>query len=231
MIPVQRGAKPKSLVDNAVTWTTEYQAARDAFNADPQNKTLKRAKEVAEAKYRQKDVQNALKIMFKDKCAFCERKRDYPHIEHFKPKMDYPALCFEWTNFVQACEVCNGASYKGVKFPLDANGSPLFINPCDEDPNLHIDFVIEPDANSENGFIARLKGKTPKGIITIQELGLNRVNLLKERNQSLLPYYQYIALKAREGDAQAVALLDKACSADFVFAAFARALRAKIVLP
>lgn len=231
MIAVTRSAEPASLTRNALSWTAEYQAARLALDADPKNKSLKKDKETAEAKYRQADIQTALKTIFKDKCAFCERKRDYPHIEHFKPKTTYPEACFDWNNLLLACEVCNSATYKGVKFPLDAQGNPLFINPCDDDPALHIDFVIEKDDNSENGFIARLKAKTPKGDKTIHELGLNRLNLLKERNQYLLPYYPYLAKKAEEGDAQALAILDKACSADWMFAAFARALRGTIIMP
>lgn len=227
MIQVPRGPQPRSLREHADTWTAEYRAAIIALNAAPQDITLKKAKERAEAQYRQPDVQDALKTMFKDKCAFCERKRDYPHIEHFWPKATYPTRCFEWENLLLACEVCNGKTYKGAKFPLDVDGRPLFVNPCADDPLEHLEFVLEPDTNAPLGFIARLKEKTEKGRITIKDIGLNRINLLKERSQQVL-FYQYIAIKAKEGDEEARRLLEKACDADFVFSAFARALYASL---
>jgi uncharacterized protein (TIGR02646 family) len=228
MIAVTRTAKPNSLEQNAATWTTAYQAAKAALAADPNSKDLKKEKDAAEKKYKQPDVQMALKTMFNDKCGFCERKRDYPHIEHFRPKTNYPELCFEWENLILACEVCNGSRYKGTKFPLDVNDEPLFINPYDDNPTQHIDFVFESDANSPYGFSAILRAKTVKGQTTIDEIGLNRINLIRERNQYLLPYYLYTALKAKEGDVEAQRILSIAGDSSFVFAAFTRALFAEL---
>ena len=95
MIAVTRTDTPQSLAQNATTWTTEYIAARTALAADPKSVTLKNEKKQAEGKYAQADVKQALKDMFHNKCCFCERKRDYPHIEHFRPKETYPDLCFK----------------------------------------------------------------------------------------------------------------------------------------
>ena len=62
--------------------------------------------------------------------------------------------------------MCNGKAFKGIKFPLAADGTPLLINPCIDNPNDHLDFVCEQDAAAEHGFIAILKGKTAKGNTT-----------------------------------------------------------------
>ena len=230
MIRVVRTNKPNSLVLNAERWRGEYLAARAALAANPKSVELKKAKKQAEQKYFQEDVQHALREdMFHDKCGFCERKRDYSQIEHYRPKDSYPELCFEWLNLILACEVCNGASYKGTKFLLDAEGNPLLINPCEDDPNEHIEFVCEQDDASDDGFMAILKPKTAKGEATIRILGLNRLNLLKERNRHIAPYYLILALMARDGDRTAMDLLNRACQSDNIFAAFMRSIKMQIV--
>ncbi len=228
MIAVARSTKPKSLVDNAATWTVDYLAARAALAADSKSVALKKAKTTAESKYAQPDVKQALKDMFHNKCGFCECLREYPQIEHFSPKDSYPQLCFEWENLISACEVCNGAGFKGTKFPLAADGTPLLINPCIDDPDEHLDFVCEQDAAAEHGFIAILKEKTNKGNVTKDILGLNRINLVKERSQYIAPYYIKLAIMARDGDQTAKDLLDKACQSHYIFAAFMGALRTTI---
>lgn len=223
MIQVERTATPQSLVEHATVWTREYLDARAIEDAAPTSDNTKQRKQ-REAKYAQDDVKKALKAMFHRKCAFCERKRDYPHIEHFYPKTGFPRQCFEWENLLLACEVCNGPEYKGTKFPLDAGGSPLFINPCVEDPNDHLEFVFEPDSVHPDGFIAIVRGKTKKGETTMKILGLNRPNLIEERNELLFPYYIKLAEEAGNGDAISRRLLQKACNSKSVFAAFARSL-------
>lgn len=223
MIKVNRTAEPPSLEQNGNTWKTEYLAARVEEENNPTETNKKRRKQV-EGRYNQTDVRQALNAMFHRKCAFCERKRDYAHIEHFKPKTTFADQCFEWKNLLLACEVCNGPAYKGTLFPVDTNGSALLINPCLEDPNTHLDFLFEEDALHPDGFIAVIRGKTEKGNETIKTLGLNRMNLLEERNEILLPYYQKLAEEAGEGDPQARRLLERACASASVFAAFARSL-------
>lgn len=229
MIAVVRKTTPQSLINNAATWTADYLAARAAFADDPKSVALKKTKTTAEGKYAQPDVKQALKDMFHNKCGFCECLREYPQIEHFNPKDSYPELCFNWENLISACEVCNGAAFKGTKFPLAADGTPLFINLCTDDPNEHLDFVCEQDAAAEHGFIAILKHKTDKGKTTKDVLGLNRINLVKERSQYIAPYYVMLAIMARDGNPKAKDLLDKACQSHNIFAAFMRRLRATIV--
>ncbi len=223
MIYVQRSAKPQSLVDNAATWEQEYLHARQEEELRPSidNKKL-RIK--IEHKYRQNDVKNALSAMFYDKCAFCERKKDYPEIEHFYPKTTFPEKCFEWDNLILACKQCNGPKIKGTQFPLADDGQPLFIHPCEVDPSDHLAFVFELDEAHPDGFIAKVKAKKQSGEVTLRDLQMNRLNLLKERTTYLLPYFLKLAELAKDGDEKSLDLLNRACQPQSVFAAFARAL-------
>lgn len=53
-------------------------------------------------------------------------------LEHFWPKTPYPARAFDWPNLLSGCSACN--RLKGTRFPLDAHGQPLLIDPTSEDP-------------------------------------------------------------------------------------------------
>ena len=70
----------------------------------------------------------ALKGLYKNKCAYCEKLCFYPRIEHFRPKgrvignqplpNGYFWLCYEWTNLLPSCHECNSIEAKGDKFPI-----------------------------------------------------------------------------------------------------------------
>jgi uncharacterized protein (TIGR02646 family) len=123
--------------------------------------------------------------MFHGKCAYCESKIahiEHPHIEHYRPKKKYPDFTFEWENFLLACSVCNGASYKGSKFPLDGNGDPVLINPCVDTPGDHFRF--------RKGYLVAITGR---GKSTRRILGLNRDDLKDYREKQCLRFLYSIA--------------------------------------
>lgn len=70
----------------------------------------------------------ALKGLYKNKCAYCEKLCYYPRVEHFRPKgrvignqplaNGYYWLCYEWTNLLPSCHECNSIEAKGDKFPI-----------------------------------------------------------------------------------------------------------------
>jgi uncharacterized protein (TIGR02646 family) len=224
MIFVKRTDMPASLANNAQLWVKEYLVARVVEDENP-SEVNKKARKRAEKKYAQDDVRKALSEgMFNGKCAFCERKKDYPEIEHFYPKSTYPEKCFEWENLILSCKQCNMSPNKGIKFPLSSDGQPLFINPCEDDPADHISFVFERDDAHPDGFIATAKGKTERGRVTIEEIGLNRPNLLKERTEYLLPYFLKLGELAQQGDKDSLQLLQKASQSSVSFSAFARVI-------
>ena len=139
------------------------------------------------------------------KCAYCESKLGVisdGDIENFRPKSgarglnsnDYAPqhywwLAYEWDNLLIACQICN-QKYKRDYFPLEneelrANigakeselllEQALLIDPCIENPNEHIEF-------NEDGFAKEL---SKKGKVTIEILGLNRIELVENRRNTV----------------------------------------------
>jgi uncharacterized protein (TIGR02646 family) len=75
-------------------------------------------------------IYEALKTIFRYKCAFCERV-NVKTADHFYPKERYPRRLFRWTNFLLCCAECNSA--KGEYFPF-ANRRPVLIDPTRDEP-------------------------------------------------------------------------------------------------
>jgi uncharacterized protein (TIGR02646 family) len=216
MIRVERTAKPVMLGKKQADWTkTLLQAVTPA------------AKKQAEGKYRHRDIKAALVSMFHGKCAYCESRIthiDYGHIEHFrtKSKPQFRHLTFEWRNLLLSCAVCNGAEHKGDRFPEADEGGPM-VNPCEDEPLEHFDFVFDPKA-----CLASVVGKTVRGRTTEQLLGLNRIDLRVHRSR-LVTMLSALSLHARR-DPDARRLILEACQNDAEYAAFARKLSADLEL-
>lgn len=116
----------------------------------------------------------ALKNSFHDKCAFCESKISHvsnPQVEHYRPKSTFPNLTFTWDNWLISCGRCN--ENKWSHFP-QCDGSPCLINPLEDEPSLHIDFV--------ESFAIEI---TERGKKTIDLIGLARSPLEEERSRWL----------------------------------------------
>ena len=120
-------------------------------------------------KYDDPTNKDALRKSTSGKCMYCEGKMEpfsYAHIEHIKPKKEFPELEFAWENLGFSCQRCN--TNKGSKYDVDIP----FINPYDENPEDYIDFL---------GFFAYKKNGSKRGQYTIHEIGLNRDDLVVSR--------------------------------------------------
>ncbi|MBI2566061.1 MAG: hypothetical protein HYV63_03360 [Candidatus Schekmanbacteria bacterium] len=76
----------------------------------------------------------------RERCMYCEDSRG-TDIEHFWPmrgEPGYPERAFRWPNLLWACSGCNRK--KGTRFPLNAAGDPLLIDPTHDDPWQHLCF-------------------------------------------------------------------------------------------
>jgi len=214
MIKIDRSAKPSILEKKATEWTQKLLTAATA-----------KGKKNAEGKYQHKQIKEALIELFHGKCAYCESKithidYGYGHIEHFKPKSHpiYRALTFEWTNLLLACGVCNGSEHKGKKFPSNSAGGP-FVNPCQEKPDDHFEFVYDQTSK-----LATVVGKTKRGETTERLLGLNRHALREYRSKQVR---KLISLKKFAGaDPEAETIFQEAQQDNAEYAAFARAIGA-----
>ncbi|EOB4964007.1 AAA family ATPase [Vibrio vulnificus] len=137
-----------------------------------------------------------LEEMFHSKCAFCETKVGVSSsgvVEHFRPKLYYPSLAYDWRNIYLSCSSCN--RYKAAKFPIegkrlelssaipvnDKNAQSyekyLIIDPCN-----YTDIVDNPFHYKKNGEIV---ASTERGNVTINIYMLNRIELVKARKEHL----------------------------------------------
>lgn len=152
--------------------------------------------------YAPKEVKDALKIIFNNKCAYCECKIDmgaHYDLEHFRPKTLYYWLAYEWTNFLLSCQICNRYC-KNAKFPIKGkqvekpplsisnkldnaeclilsktleNEERLLLHPAIDDPKKHLRFLA--DGNIEE--------LSEQGKKSIEIYGLNRDNLIDARKK------------------------------------------------
>ncbi|MDP2784000.1 MAG: retron system putative HNH endonuclease [Sulfurimicrobium sp.] len=210
MIRVARTGKPIVIEKKQAAWTQALLGA-----------TTHKEKQRAEGKYRHRAIKDALVSMFHGKCAYCESKIshiDYGHIEHFRPKSkpEFRHLTFEWNNLLLSCPVCNDAGHKGDHFPEAVDGGPL-VNPCDDLPDDHFEFVVDQTA-----WLATVVGKTSRGEMTEKLLGLNRPELRAYRSKLVMKLC--VLSRYVETDADAKMLFEEACRDDAEYAAFARKL-------
>lgn len=224
MISVTRSSKPAILEHNESKWRSEYLSSISELARDS-SELNKKKKNTAENRYRNLEIKDSLETMFHKKCAFCESNIShisYSHIEHFKPKIEYPDLCFNWDNLLLSCAVCNQT--KAERFPIE-HGEEVLINPCQEsDLSQHFKFVIKPETKTAEVVPLNHRGKTSELIY-----GLNRVELIKVRSE-LVAKIAIIAVYASRGDEDAKEILLSACSAEKQFSAFATTIAKQVGL-
>lgn len=150
--------------------------------------------------FAQPELNERLRALFKDKCAYCERlvsfdKPGVPFLDRFRPvsgaiggdgKVTVDAywwMAFEWQNMYGCCAMCNRA--KGSRFPITgtrltyrdrlkmARERPLLLDPCADDPDEHLLFHDD----------GRVSGTTDRGRTTVEILSLNREELLTLRGE------------------------------------------------
>jgi uncharacterized protein (TIGR02646 family) len=148
--------------------------------------------------YKHPRNKQALKDSTNGKCMYCESKImhvNFGDVEHIKPKSPehFPELEFEWTNLGFICDRCNNA--KGKKYFSGAQ----FINPYDEDPKNEI--------LAYGSLILSRKG-SERGEITINEIDLNRGDLVERRNMRILSIQRALvaALRATDADVRLSAI-------------------------
>lgn len=95
------------------------------------------------------------------------------HVEHFRPKSVFKRLENDIDNLFVACAVCN--RFKSDEWPGEPHkkgATPTFLNPAEADYHEHI-------ALGGTGYF--LKGKTVAGTYMVEQMYLNRSQLLISR--------------------------------------------------
>lgn len=106
---------------------------------------------------------------------YCESKIlaiDFGDVEHIKPKAEdkFPELEFVWDNLGIACGRCNNNKTD------DYHADTPYVDPYNEDPSLYL--------VAEYNWIFALRDNE-RGRVTIEDIGLNRPELI-ERRKTLL---------------------------------------------
>jgi len=155
---------------------------------------------------------NELKIIYKNKCAYCESKLyENIDIEHYRPKSKYYWLTYEWSNIFPVCRACN--RHKGIKFDIEgeeviepqkdreewkANSKsfldekPLLLHPEIDYPKEHLSFTNDGYIHSNDN----------RGKYTIETYNLNRESLVVRRKDvidNFLKKLEYIIVLTNKG--------------------------------
>lgn len=128
---------------------------------------------VVAACYRDGVVKRSIASETAGKCAYCESKVEHVHwgdVEHILPKSKYPERMLDYANLTFACSICNNN-----KLDYDAPDLPL-LNPYSDDPE---EFLV-----AVGPLIWHRPGKA-RGELSVTLLDLNRVDLVKRREQRL----------------------------------------------
>ncbi len=86
------------------------------------------------SRYKQSDTKEALKLLYHNKCAYCEQVVEQTHVEHYRPKSTYYWLAYSWDNLLLSCPTCN--KHKDVNFQLDGPEASL-LNAKEALSNIH----------------------------------------------------------------------------------------------
>jgi uncharacterized protein (TIGR02646 family) len=101
--------------------------------------------------YQSQDVQNALRLLYFQKCYLCERDAQYEGlVEHFLPHhRDRPERAFDWKNLHWCCSKCN-ARKRANKYKTFVPGTKivattLLLDPSD--PPIPLEQVLTYDSD------------------------------------------------------------------------------------
>lgn len=149
-----------------------------------------------DARYKMRDIKEALDSIYHKKCAYCEVYDPMPQIEHFRPKRGgYYWLAFSWDNLLISCSQCNihksnyfAIQNAQVSFTNSANDielintlsssydaieKPLLLN-----PETVSQMVLDEIKFDKNGFMLSLNNQVN---YTIMRCNLNRKDLCEKR--------------------------------------------------
>lgn len=211
---------PSSFKRYQAKWTKELCEEREAYYRQLRSRAVVQGlapepkKPRARSKrYATEPVKRALRACFSNWCGYCGDilgAASFPRADHFRPQAIYPALAYEWTNLIQACEICNACKGDLFEFtdgsqPVENDRAPCapraaeanaLIDPCVDDPEEHFAW----DGHD-------LRPLTRRGEVTCRTLGLCREGLVDQREgemaafRMLLRTYQ-LGLQAGASDAE-----------------------------
>ena len=128
---------------------------------------------------RWRDYREYLGHSFRLQCGYCE-SISRGQVDHFRPKSTFPALVYEWSNWIFACSACNQA--KSDKWPEGG-----YVDPCAASESCRPENYFTFD--TETGEIVPLhdldQARYEKAITMIDDLNLNGEEHMKRRHRLL----------------------------------------------
>lgn len=156
--------------------------------------------------YKNDEIKNQLKAIFKGKCGYCDSSMlhiTFGDVDHFRPKSVYWWMGCKWYNLILACDRCN-RSGKKAHFPLK-NDQPtqlepgddpaherfkdeetnwrLLINPCIDQPETFFQYDYQANILPKNSLTQHQESMADK---SIKIYGLQRPDLIAERRKHLI---------------------------------------------
>ncbi|NJL27216.1 MAG: hypothetical protein HC897_04660 [Thermoanaerobaculia bacterium] len=122
----------------------------------------------------EKYVKTNIGAMSGSHCAYCQSPvgaDQHGEVEHFKPKLLFPAAAYDWGNYFLSCQQCN--NYKGDKWPA----AGTYLRPDEGDPASRLVFFED---GSVSGGPRDADAKQ-----TIESFGLDRSGLSYFRRQTI----------------------------------------------
>ncbi len=149
-----------------------------------------------------------LRQRFVGLCAYCE-KRCSGEVDHFRPKSQFPAMVYQWSNWLYACHDCNHK--KGEKWPPGG-----YVDPCAKSrsaqPESYFDFQTATGRIfPKQGLSARRHSKAQR---MIDNLGLNDWHHLKNRVEWLELVSKAVPTNPDDETPETKAIRDKLISRD-----------------
>ena len=146
-------------------------------------------------RYKQQDVKQQLKELYRGKCAFCEQCIEQFHVEHFRPKSIYYWLAYSWDNLLAVCPVCNRE--KLDRFEVSRNSVVLteqdidierIHSLADQYNEIEGNRLVHPEKEAVEGLLifeknGSIASKNERVKHTIETCQLDRNNLRDQRKK------------------------------------------------
>ena len=208
MIKLNKQPEPEVLTRNKVNWTKELLGFIDKGEKIPEN---------IKNRYNHQEIKSVLrKETNGGKCMYCESPIAVvapEHIEHYKPKKDFPELTYDWDNLGLSCPYCN--INKGNVFDKNCP----YINPYIDIPDEHFIF---------SSTMIFHKPGNKRAQLTELQLDLNRPELIEARKTRIDMIRNLIDLYVLEDNPTLKAILknniDKEIANDTPYSMYTKAI-------
>lgn len=136
-------------------------------------------------------------------CAYCECElsESNRHIEHFRRRLNFKELTFDWSNLFLSCKFESGKDRSCGTHKDNDNKTAKYdpntlINPCDDDPDEFFEFKIMGELETRGGLTAEQNERAKE---TIRVFNLNCTRLKNMRKRTISTYSELVRKAKLQG--------------------------------